>query len=81
MNVGPWKTAWYCVSCKERLNEDERYWSHGRCPHCGFKSKNACTIVESYERAYRIIELDSIPWWKFWAEPRTKIEYMEEEKT
>jgi hypothetical protein len=81
MNVGPWQNAHFCVSCKERLTRRERFDNDGRCPKCGFKGKHACSVIDTYERAYRIIELDSIPWWNFWTKPRTKIEYMEEEKT
>lgn len=81
MNVGRWKTAWFCVSCKERLTEHDRYYSHGRCPHCGYKGEHAGTIIDTFERAYRIVVIDSPPWWKFWVKPTTKIEYKEEEKT
>ena len=79
MKTGPWKTAWFCVECKEQLNaNDELYHNNGRCPHCGFKHPSACTIVKSFERAYRKIIVDSPPWWKFWVKPIVKIEYKED---
>ena len=79
MKIGPWKTAWYCVSCKERLTWNERFDNDGRCPHCGFKGKYSGSIIDTFERGYRIVEIDSPPWWKFWVKPTTKIEYKDEE--
>lgn len=49
-----WTTEHRCVDCDRIITEDERFYSGGRCPHCGFKHSSACTIVQTTERGTRI---------------------------
>ena len=60
---GPWFTIHRCVECKERLSGTQVMYSGGRCPHCGHKAPEACTIVSTVESAARRTKL---PWWNFW---------------
>lgn len=48
----------YCVNCDTKLTDNERMYSDGMCPHCGYKDKSACTIVEAYEKAEETITDD-----------------------
>jgi predicted RNA-binding Zn-ribbon protein involved in translation (DUF1610 family) len=45
----------FCVSCNEILSSDEQMYSNGRCPKCGYKDEDACTVVKTYDRGYRWI--------------------------
>ena len=78
MKVGEYtgfRTAWFCVACDGELSNWAVLCSHGRCPLCGHKHDSAVTIVETYERAYR---LECIaPWWKFWA-AKTRRVYLDD---
>lgn len=47
-------SAPFCKECHSELTEDEEMYSDGVCPHCGKYSES--TIVDSYRRAYRLIE-------------------------
>lgn len=57
-----YKTIWFCIECDHKLTDHERMYSHGRCPYCGFKHKDACTIVKTREEAKRIEEKK---WYQF----------------
>lgn len=65
-----WQTGWFCVSCDHLLSYREVMYSHGRCPYCGYKGPRAITIVDTKERAYRIVRTG--PWWAFW---RKRVEW------
>lgn len=70
-----YKTAWFCVNCDREMSYHAVMYSHGRCSMCGFKGEDAATIVETYEKAYKIIKEPSGKWWK----PSKKVrEYLEE---
>jgi len=56
-------TAWFCVNCHSELSYNNRMYSHGRCSACGYKGKNAGTIVDTYEKAYTIEKIPSGKWW------------------
>jgi DNA-directed RNA polymerase subunit RPC12/RpoP len=56
LKVGPWLSAYFCALCDGEMSWGAMMDSpagHGRCPHCGQKHKDACTIVECKERGYR----------------------------
>jgi len=57
-------TIFFCVSCNASLTNDQRMYSEGTCPFCGYRGPTADTIVESYPRAYEKVRI--APWWKFW---------------
>ncbi len=64
-----WFTEYRCVECKKPINEIDKMYSDGRCPHCGFKHKNACTIVKTTEHAVKIVKKPIEPppkFWEFW---------------
>lgn len=69
-----YKTAYFCVKCNEEVSDYTRMDSHGRCPHCGFKGRHACTIMDTKERAYCIVWILPEVWWKLWT-IRAKREY------
>lgn len=60
---GPWFTLYRCVGCKGELSYTTMMYSEGRCPLCGFKHPDACTIVECSESAARRVYPS---WWNFW---------------
>ena len=62
-----WRTEHICCSCKAEISDNIRYYSSGRCPYCGYKGKYAGTIVDTEERAYRIVRHGK--WWQFWIKP------------
>lgn len=59
-----WRTAVLCVKCKAWLNLEEEVMSRGRCPKCGNKGTSTSTIVETYDRGYRLLPRSA--WWKLW---------------
>lgn len=59
-----YKTAYFCVSCKEDLTYSEKMNSKGRCPKCGYKHHSAAAIVATTERGYRMVKVPSGKWWK-----------------
>ena len=72
-----WKAAHFCVNCDQQLTSDERFGNSGVCVHCGHKSKSACTIVETYTRAYRRVRVAS--WWNIFRIGRKfKIEWKDQ---
>jgi len=50
-----WKTAYFCVKCDGQITYYIKMDNHGRCPLCGYKHPDACTIVETYEKACRYL--------------------------
>jgi DNA-directed RNA polymerase subunit RPC12/RpoP len=62
--MATYRTAYFCVSCKEEMSFETMMHSHGRCPHCGFKHPSACTVVACFERGYYYKKIN--PWWKIW---------------
>ncbi len=50
------------------MSWDDKMYSHGRCRLCGHKGKDAVTVVETVERAYRFER----PWWQFWKPQRVE---------
>lgn len=76
--MSEWRTAWFCVSCEQRLSWDQVMHSFGRCPMCGCKGRHAGTIVDTFERAYRVVRVEhASKWWQFWKPKR--IEWREED--
>lgn len=59
-----WKTEFYCVFCNHIISWRERMYSYGRCPYCGKKHENACTVMETYEKAYRWKKVGWFKWTK-----------------
>lgn len=53
-----------CVECHGELTIDQVYYSHGVCPLCGHCRSKPSTVVDYYEKVYRLIRIN--PWWKFW---------------
>lgn len=51
--IAMYKTLFFCINCNEELTYKQKMYSYGRCPKCGFKDKNAATIVQTYEKAYK----------------------------
>lgn len=43
-----------CVHCQHPMSKHTMMYSSGRCPYCGFKHPNACTIVKCTEHPYRV---------------------------
>jgi len=60
-----WQTAYFCVDCAEEMTWDQMMNSHGCCPYCGYKGPNADTVVDTYERSYKMVRI--APWWKLCA--------------
>ena len=77
--MGDWRTAWFCVNCDKRLSNSTVMYSDGRCLHCGYKGEHAGTIVDTYEKAYRVEFSEPSPWWKFWVLPKRSVIWLEEE--
>lgn len=46
--AGRWRTRHRCVGCREVLTDQERSYSDGCCPHCGYQTNSTfChTVVE-----------------------------------
>ena len=47
---GYFATQFFCVECNKELTTDQRMYSFGRCPFCGYKDKGTGTIVETNEK-------------------------------
>ena len=61
---GLWECHWGCVRCKHYLTRHQKYHSDGVCPHCGYKGRFACTIVDCKEIIMR--KVYKHPAWMFW---------------
>ena len=48
-----WTPAWFCIKCHGRLSNHSVMYSNGMCPLCGYKDRQAGTIVETYFRPFR----------------------------
>ena len=59
-----WKIAYFCKSCKQELTRNQRMYSYGVCPLCGYKDIKNLTIVATIEMVKKYIKIH--PWWKFW---------------
>lgn len=57
-----WRTEYRCEDCRVAMSYSVMMSSGGRCRNCGYKGKNACTIVDCTEHAYRLETTFS---WKF----------------
>lgn len=57
----PFTTEFCCVLCEHPLTDRERFYSHGRCPHCGYKHPQAGTIVQCTEHAVEVIDFKGRP--------------------
>jgi hypothetical protein len=55
-----WRNGWRCASCKVEVSFNTKMNSDGRCPHCGYKSPRACTIMETEEFAIEVKPLNRI---------------------
>ena len=64
---GYWRHSIHCVKCDQEMSDSTKMYSSGRCPYCGHKGRNAVTIVDTYERAYRNLYMK--PLWMFWQSP------------
>lgn len=64
-----WLTEHRCVSCGHVVSYHTRMYSHGRCPHCGYKGKHAGTIMDTTEHAFRWVRDGEV--WQLW-KPRRK---------
>lgn len=62
--LSDWKIEDQCINCNKILNFHEVYNSRGLCPKCGYKDKNAVTIVKTKEIPYRLARRSK--WWEFW---------------
>ena len=73
-----WKTEFRCTFCRTPVSYHTAMHSHGRCPHCGVKARNACTIMDTTEHAYK--EERTTYGLGFWPLGRTDIErvYLED---
>ena len=60
---GPWFSVYRCTECEKAVSHYTKMMSNGRCPMCGYKGYDACTIVNTYETAARRVYPT---WWKFW---------------
>ncbi len=54
-------TTRHCINCKKKVSFRTKMYSMGRCPHCGYKGMDACTIMDTIER------YEEVPWWNFWS--------------
>ncbi len=63
----------FCVNCDENLTEVEVMYSMGRCPLCGHKGKNACTIVAVNHKAAKRVS----PWWNIFTPRYQVVEHQE----
>ena len=59
-----WKTAYFCTNCHGEVSWRTKMDSDGRCPLCGYKGKDACTIMDTKETAYKLVRIN--PFYKFW---------------
>lgn len=50
---GKWINKYFCKYCEHILSFEEKMDSHGRCPYCGKKGPNACTIIDTIEKAVK----------------------------
>lgn len=67
-------TAWFCKNCDHEMTFSVKMGSYGRCPYCGNKGINACTIIDTYEKAYKLKKINPI--WMFWKKTFER-EYLE----
>lgn len=65
-----WHTEFRCVSCAKPVSFFVKMDSHGRCPHCGHKGKDAGTVMNTTEHVYRLVPTGA--WWQFW-KPKKRI--------
>ena len=56
-----------CFNCEKELSIEEKMFSDGRCPRCGWKSPLAGTVCKTIERGYRLQTTGK--WWQFWKKP------------
>ena len=63
------------MNCHNELSSNQRMYSSGLCPLCGYKHRDAGTIVYTYEKAYRNIRI--APFWMFWKRQH-KREYLDD---
>ena len=47
----PYINQCFCKYCEEKLTTNQVMYSEGRCPLCGIKGENACTVVDIDEEA------------------------------
>lgn len=62
-----WFTELRCANCNTAVSYITKMTSYGRCPHCGYKGKDAVTIMETIEVPYRLRW--TAPAWQFWVKP------------
>jgi len=81
-----WQTEYRCVSCKKPVTYEQKMRSHGRCPLCGYKDAEACTIMKTTERAYRLVrralwwQPRPASWWQFWVRPTREYQFKNGER-
>jgi uncharacterized CHY-type Zn-finger protein len=64
-------TVLFCTICHHELTYDEKLYSDGVCPYCGFSDKKNSTIVSTYEKNFKWVETNY--GWKFWKPKREKV--------
>jgi|GEM_PF-4213251 len=65
--LSSWKTEYRCINCTSTVSFNTRMNSMGRCPHCGHKDSQSCTVMRVTEHAYRLARKGK--WWQFWITP------------
>lgn len=67
-----WKSIRFCINCDTELNNEQRGYSNGVCPHCGHQTKGA--FCETYKRAVRYKYKVTRKWFMPFIENRTLVE-------
>lgn len=55
-----WLAENRCVNCHKELTINQQFYTNGRCVLCGYKGSSAITIVECYEKPYRLKKVGKI---------------------
>lgn len=58
-----WTACWECVGCRQDLTWEQRMWSYGTCPHCGYRGSSG-TVCSTVQRVRRWVwDEPALSWW------------------
>lgn len=59
MKEAKYRAVYCCVGCRKALSRQQRMYSSGVCPHCGYSEEGEPTIVPCERQVVRVV-----PWWR-----------------
>ena len=66
---GNWYSIDVCTNCEKRLNDSQKMYNNGTCPHCGFSVKG--TVCNTWKVTLKKIK--HYKWWQIRNRKRTYI--------